>query len=346
MIDIVKQIKAFKESTLTDSSRFPGYSYALTLGNSIDIFNELRLTLQYDLLSRMNYDTTMEAADIEYSLNKIRNRLNELYLKNNTIKWPYIEAPFFTDTEARKLRNYYLEHHRTAGEHYSNIHNVDSKTYRNRVQEIQELIKQTEDPEEISRLKNELIAIGWNPEIEYNIEAVVKAKDRIVKKYNKELNEFFFIDCSDIVSVWSESTSDHNNNAVFIIAYENGNVDVQCGSLILDENNIEFADIYAFYIDEASEIDTSKFKYTSEEIFTLPSNLRAARVIKKIYAEFGIFIGGYRPIIKKFYSGSLKEANVNNINKYAAYVKHAGYPNSLINEGYVDFTTYISDNIF
>ena len=140
--------------------------------------------------------------DIEksYTDEAISNRLND-YLsevvsdadKYKVLNWPSIECPFFTDDEIEELKDYYNE---SGSESYHNYfiegedtpHKPSGKSYGSRVIELQNQLKITNDPEEVDRIKQNLIDLGWNPEIEYTAETQIMAKNRFIKLMTEKMN--------------------------------------------------------------------------------------------------------------------------------------------------------------
>lgn len=108
---------------------------------------------------------------------------DELY-KTNSIFFPY-----FTREEKENLNGYYSDNtNEEYIELYENIlrhYNDSGKSWYKKISELQFKLKNTNDPEEINQIKQDMISLGWNPEIEYNIENQYKA----INRYNNIINE-------------------------------------------------------------------------------------------------------------------------------------------------------------
>lgn len=76
------------------------------------------------------------------------------------------------------------------------------KSWNKKMVELDTQLKLAEDPDEIDFIKQQMVNLGWNPEIEYNPENQIKAKARIESIYNRNhgllvLDETSFINNSD-----------------------------------------------------------------------------------------------------------------------------------------------------
>lgn len=116
-------------------------------------------------------------------------------------KWPYLTAPYFTIPEIIKLNNYYyeqpiqdislisdlfLETH--PGEIKSHSLRSDWGAWHNKVVELMDELKNTDDPDEIARIKQELVNNGWNPEVDYCEANIEKARKRIERIMTEHMN--------------------------------------------------------------------------------------------------------------------------------------------------------------
>jgi hypothetical protein len=286
------------------------YNYALGTRHNNLSTHELRGL--YNYLQLKESETIADLADVRYSIKKIHEELINRNMQDNTVIWPYIDAPYFTEEE----RMYYVnEHqHRNNREHYANFHRVDPSIYRNRVQEIQTLMKNTEDPEELMRLKNELIKLGWNPEVECNEANMLKAKKRILNIYNTELNEnCVIINSIDEVSNFSNNVlvmeSHSDNIPVNIIIFED-HISIQPNNLDCTNESGD-CDIYTIYVPESFNVQQQIVENNNDRIFNkISTNYIAMKVVKE---HLNI---PYKTIIHKVYTGDISKANINSINNY------------------------------
>ena len=57
----------------------------------------------------------------------------------------------------------------------------------------------TDDPEEIDNIKQALVDLGWNPEVDYNTENQIKAKKRIESIYQERYKGILSLDLTSLV---------------------------------------------------------------------------------------------------------------------------------------------------
>ena len=134
------------------------------------------------------------------------------YDKERISNWPSIECPFFTDKEIEELKDYYSEsgiesYHDYFDENMSvatnkkhllvtnddNTNTKDAPSYSDRVLYLQNKMKSEQDPEKVDAIKQNLVDIGWNPEIEYNVTTQEMAKNRFIKLNSKNNNKIIKI---------------------------------------------------------------------------------------------------------------------------------------------------------
>ena len=312
--EIERMIERFKDEH-KDDVRIP---YLYSANSTITPAPISEMIMYYNALSKITSRATTEINESQQAYNKVNELLQRYYEMNNTVKWPYEDAPYFTDKELTKKICIYTENmHRDGNRHYSSFKHDDPSEYRNKVKEIQELIKGTEDPDEIARLKDELLSLGWNPEIEYNAENIEKAKERITNEYNKELHEFSFMNLSDAEINWylenAKQAPPVDLTPVVLCLYENGLDVIQPYKIPVRESK-EIVDIYVLSIE--STISDEPRELTESATFVLPTNLRAARIAKLMYFESGIDISYPKPIIQRIYHGPMNEADETNLNEF------------------------------
>lgn len=97
------------------------------------------------------------------------------------------------------------------------------KSWNKKMLELDTKLKLSEDPDEIDFIKQQMINLGWNPEIEYNPENQIKAKARIESIHNKNhnllvLDETSFVDNTKINDLNTIMESEKNNmNPIHVI---------------------------------------------------------------------------------------------------------------------------------
>ena len=140
-----------------------------------------------------------EAELSDYDREKVRN-------------WPSIECPFFTDEEIDQLKDYYNEsgtesYHDYFDENTSTILNSNPLlspshnkiSYSQRVIQLQDKMDSTISPEEIDAIKQNLVDIGWNPEIKYTPESQAMARERFINLTTQRLPKIDMIDIQPLV---------------------------------------------------------------------------------------------------------------------------------------------------
>lgn len=134
------------------------------------------------------------------------------YDKEKVRNWPSIECPFFTDEEIDQLKDYYNEsgtesYHDYFNENTSTILNSNSLlspshnkiSYSQRVIQLQDKMDSTINPEEIDAIKQNLVDIGWNPEIKYTPESQTMARERFINLTTQRLPKIDMIDIQPLI---------------------------------------------------------------------------------------------------------------------------------------------------
>lgn len=116
-------------------------------------------------------------------------------------KWPYLVAPYFTLPEIVRLNNYYYEQPVQDIELISNLYlethpgeikahgfRSDYNMWHNKVEELMNDLKLAEDPDEIARIKQDLVNHGWNPEVDFSEANIERARNRIERIMTEHIN--------------------------------------------------------------------------------------------------------------------------------------------------------------
>ena len=343
-------INKFKHSI--DQSKSQAETLYTMMENVSDL-NDAELALIYSAVHQCPTETMMESTYASKAITKLEEEIQNRYNRLNSVKWEYYYAPYFTENEVKEKLGYFTEkwHREGPGRHYSNYERVDPSIYRNRIQELEELIKSTENPDTLAALKDELIRLGWNPEIECTPDNMIKAATRITNEYANIVSEYFFIDCISMVSS-VQSIKEQNNLKesvpVFMIVYENTE-EYQFGSLNIDSfsDMMNKADIYVVYLNSQISLDPkylASVMINENRVFNLPSNIRAALMVDELCANGGVCTTIERPYVKLLYSGLLAEANIDNINKFVNIASGNPYVEPIGNMA--PYSAYISTNKF
>ena len=327
------------------------------INESIDDEDDANIARLYDTFNILDIEKfpIMESTMMKKYKEIIDAKMTEIYLQNNTVHWESDVAPYFTDKEimGEQLLRHFNEHfHRMgAGDHYSNFYRVDPEIFRNRVEEIQTKMKQTEDPDEIKKLTDALVGIGWNPEVEYTAENAYKARSRVISKYNEELKDFYFIDCTNLIKYYNETSVNENftgNNFICITVTEDNKHSCRINRL---EESSTPADYYVIYMNDISKFNEATYITFNDLIlenypFKIPSNVIAARATRRLYDEAGIGakIRDKRPIIKKVYSGVFDEDVSYALNSFVRSTSKTIFTPQIV-DGYASSQSYYAENM-
>lgn len=114
-------------------------------------------------------------------------------------------CPYFTPEEVQQLEGYYSDSYneecKTLFENvYSNSdHFKSNKSWHTKIIYYTNMLKAATEPEDIDEIKQNLVALGWNPEIEYNTENQAKAKARYEKILNEMNSRIAVIDSTNLI---------------------------------------------------------------------------------------------------------------------------------------------------
>ena len=301
--------------------------------------------------------SVMEERLVEHSKQAAIRKMQEVYIRENSVSWPYSDAPYFTDREAHDIlvREHLVMHRHT------DMATPKPTDFRNRIQELQEQLKKTEDEEKRKELYAELIRLGWNPEVDYNAENIVKAKDRIKDQYSKEVNEFYFIDkthlaCDQSLPIAEEYyekarvRESYPYTNVMVCVYEDGTYDVFYSEQKVTGLPSKKAEVYSFYVEKAELGDVRNAKIEVpiyESIFPLPSKVIASRVIKSVLEACDIDITNRRPVIYKIYEGVLDDTTIRAIDYHYAFMESYGCMNEeyIVNIDSIHSEVYLYKNL-
>lgn len=301
---------------------------------TVDQLTDSQLQFQREVLERYSNNSINEDAEIvdeatiRHALKLIDEELTIRGDKINSVKWEYINCPYLTTSEINNILNEDV----TRGIRERIIHNdINPSNYQDKIKELELKLNSTDDPDEISYIKNVMISLGWNPEVECTKENMIKCKERIERIYTQEMRAFCkFIDITNDdfsnVSI-NEQEFDDDIKPLYITVYKNGNA-VLYEYPTLNEDG----DIYSVYMQAPTMNNVMALKELFEEkaddaIFIAPSNYECYVILKNISEAFGIYSN---PIVSKLYdSYSGKEFNpqsiVNNVEYRKRNINNGNY---------------------
>ena len=250
-------------------------------------------------------------ADIKRNADLVSKKLEAKYNETIKVLWPNDYIPFLT---AMEVDNYFTEHE---AERREMMHDPTHKPTKNdKIEDLRNQLRNTNDDEEVKAIKDKLIALGDNPEIERN-ESVFLG--RITSKYEKFIREGFDIfdkrEYAARVDKYHTRIIDNPKYpSMFITVSENSYAYASVG-YIREENPLrldEVIDVYGVQLcstlESASDV---QLKYTFDSItkygYYLPSNICAALVANKYIKEHAGCVT--RPILNLLYSGPSDKCN-------------------------------------
>lgn len=86
----------------------------------------------------------------------------------------------------------------------------EPRSWNKKVVTLTTQLKTTEDPEEVDRIKQALVDLGWNPEVDYITENQIKAKKRIESIYQERYKNMLTLDLTSFVEA-----SDVNEEVIY-----------------------------------------------------------------------------------------------------------------------------------
>lgn len=148
---------------------------------------------------------------------------------DNSTEYPYMECPFFTPEEVKQFKGYYAESGtesyidyfgesmtaQLADSHKSH----DGRTWNQRITQLQMQLQYTQDDEEADRIRQNILDLGWNPEVEYNTENQILATKRYMSIMENRLPQVSIVDgylYPEVVE--ARSISDINESDIFTTA--------------------------------------------------------------------------------------------------------------------------------
>lgn len=112
----------------------------------------------------------------------------------------------------------------------------EPRSWNKKIVTLMTQLRTTEDPDEINNIKQSIIDLGWNPEVEYTAENQIMAKKRIESIYQERFKNIFSLDISSIVEV-----SDITNE----IINESANDEIKPIHVVLVKGKTKFSDAIA-----------------------------------------------------------------------------------------------------
>lgn len=210
--DIDKLIESFKESN-------PDYNNIYKNPPVESIIEEVQ---KYDY----DHSTYTEQAQIRRYNSYIENRISS---NNNIFYWPNIESPFFTDEEVEEFRDYYSKSGEESYHDYFDENmtayiasgsNKTTKSYGSKIIDLQNQIKNSDSQDEIDSLKQNILDLGWNPEVDYTAESQIMARNRFISLMSEKMCKVDIFDITPLVEETNDqiSFSEANIRSMFPIS--------------------------------------------------------------------------------------------------------------------------------
>lgn len=311
-MDLEEKIKRFAESTMLEEyNRYPGMRYA-----SIERYNTLtnaQLQFNIDTVKKYYnecYLSTTEEIDALSSIKEMQEELDARQEKLTTPKWPYIDSPYFSLSEMAIINEH--EVNGTGRPEHIEFDN-NHMFYGEKIRDLELELKRTEDPEEISKIKKLMKALGWNPEVEYSESNIVKAAKRITKLHEQEMSSFCnFVDISDDINTnkvsYIKEDAELDNtlseySPIFICCSEDASIRISNRLYKQDYSSEVYAVFFESGLTDNIIFNESNFnQFTnldSYDYFVMPNNYRIYQVVRNIYEAYQLY---GNPVIYKLKS--------------------------------------------
>lgn len=188
---IEEMIESFKE-------RYPS-GFNLYSNPSVDSV----LTEYANLKNSGHHSDEIDARLLAYERYVIENSMD------TRTEYPYMECPFFTPEEVKQFKGYYAESGIESYEDYfgesmtaqlADSHKShDGRTWNQRITQLQTQLQYTQDDEEADRIRQNILDLGWNPEVEYNTENQILATKRYMSIMENRLPQVSIVDIQSII---------------------------------------------------------------------------------------------------------------------------------------------------
>ena len=320
-------INDFKKGYLNESKQFMFDSAGIDLAQ----YSEAALTERLENLCSIKCDMmpAMAKALVLHEIEKTQYHLAKKHLLENSFDYDYSLSytPYFTDKEINEL----LDENALQSSTYKLIM-TPSTVYstKNKVIDLQRQLAQTIDPDEIKRIKDEIIMYGWNPEINYEEAPLGKIESRMVEQYERELEPYTFIDCTSLyLPKISLVESASNVQPMFIILTDNYQYAVMRGYFSENANGPQLLRsmgnlvVYGAFTEHAKSPKVELNQYVCS--YPISRNVIAAREFGRIIDEVSLdepddyVKGNEKKIVKKLYDGPFNEIRLKDIDEYCRY---------------------------
>ena len=149
------------------------------------------------------------------------NNINDINIQkedtqeSNTFFWPFIESPFFTDIEIEQLKNYYSESSTEESYHkyfnynesattITDANKLNTPSYSTKILDLQNQLNSTDDESLKDKIKQSMVDIGWNPEIDYTAASQKAARSRFINLMNEKMCNVNLINISSFIEVYND----------------------------------------------------------------------------------------------------------------------------------------------
>ena len=243
--------------------------------------------------------------------------LGNMFIKNQKVVWEYDYAPFFTDLECVDLQRQ-IEGVMQLNTNRPNVERTNPQDFKDKIRDLQAQLYKTKDPEEIKKLKDQIILLGWNPEVNFDGSTNAAAKVRLTEAYQGEVNRFRFINCirdiekvNTIMPITENTQALKNLVPIFIEVFHGTNK----ANIYTDNFSAPYSvkeagkvTVYGFFVEQKTKLKpiditpVNLYGYKYNE-FMLPKQVVAARCAECVYDMYESDISEYQPIIKILYEG-------------------------------------------
>lgn len=184
-----------------------------------------------------------EQVKVNHQRKKILNRIHELCSKDE-YKWEFMYSPYFHPKEINELSGYYSDEVEDCANDifkeyvnycYGYENNFNPVEWDNTVRRLSYKLEYSTDVNESNILKQSLIKIGWNPEVEYNANNILKAKNRLESIIKEDYKNVSVLNVQSQFDVFDE----------YRTVLESENKRIHPISIVLVKGNSKFSDAIA-----------------------------------------------------------------------------------------------------
>lgn len=302
--------------------------------------SEIQLATQINTHEIMMKDPEMsigEINDAAYNKYLYEEAYSNIIKENNTVSITLLNEGdnnirycYFMPEEIEGLIGYYCED----AEDAMIIDTIEHDTHSEKLADLQQELKDTNDPDEIARIKQTMVNMGWNPEVDFSFENCVLARERIEfleNQYFKTRGMILNIEDAVNDNCYYTKIAESNGFGTIILSISSDGKEAKLG---INEYKpaSEYDEVYALNIEAAKIPDIEKSKTFNNPVLYNPpygctNNLKVMRLFENLILECYPYASIKEVTYSKYMTIYLLNKNYmtdsNLINEYANYISHS-----------------------